>query len=47
LADNAPKLMAEMLNTLAEYGCALFSPMMMRKLCDSGCAGSSEWLIHS
>jgi hypothetical protein len=47
LADSAPKLMAEMLNTLQLYGCARPAPMVTRKSCDGTSVGCMEWLIHS
>ena len=47
LADSEPKLIAEMLNTLAEYGFAADAPMTTRKSCVSSLVGASEWLIHS
>lgn len=47
LAESAPKLMAEMLNTLAEYGCLRSGPMVTRKSCVAMRVGASEWLIHS
>jgi hypothetical protein len=47
-ALSAPKLSAEMLNTLAEYGRAQRSPpIAMRKSCVGGSVGAIEWLIHS
>src|SRR5690606_32435421 len=47
LGESDPKLMAEMLNTLAEYGCAQSGPMTMRKSCDSISTEASEWLSDS
>ena len=48
LADSAPKLIAEMFSTEAEYGCSqVFSPIIRRKSLSLTCAGFSEWLIHS
>ena len=48
LALSAPKLIAEMLNRLAEYGWLQRSPpMLVRKSCDAIVLGCSEWLIHS
>jgi len=47
-AESAPKLIAEMLNTLAEYGCVQASPpTATRKSWLSIFAGAREWLIHS
>ena len=50
MADRAPKLMAEMLKTLALYGCVQLlpvSPMVTRKSWLASSVGASEWLIHS
>jgi hypothetical protein len=47
LAESEPKLMAEMLNTEAEYGCPRPPPMVMRKSCEAMLEGAIEWLIHS
>jgi hypothetical protein len=56
LADSAPKLMAEMLNTLASYGCVHgwwppsccgVPPITMRKSWFASLVGCIEWLIHS
>ena len=57
LADSAPKLMAEMLNTLAWYGwvqgdtdcegASGLPPIHKRKSCDGSCVGASEWFTHS
>ena len=46
-ALKAPKLIAEMLNTLAWYGCAVSGPMVMRKSCVASWVGAIEWFIHS
>ncbi len=48
MAESAPKLMAEMLKTLAEYGLATRpSPIAMRKSWLAMSTGAMEWLIHS
>ena len=47
LPDNAPKLIAEMLNTDIEYGLARPSPTSTRKSDEAMRVGASEWPIHS
>ncbi len=48
MALSAPKLIAEMLKTLALYGCVQSGPpMVTRKSCESSRVGASEWLSHS
>ena len=51
LADRAPKLIAEILKTLAEYGFSRgqsgWLPISMRKSWPVTLAGAMEWLIHS
>jgi hypothetical protein len=48
LADSAPKLIAEMLNRLAEYGRVQRAPPMgVRKSWLATLLGCRLWLIHS
>ncbi len=50
LALSEPKLIAEMLNTLASYGCVqplAAWPTVTRKSWLASTVGTSEWLIHS
>ena len=51
MADRAPKLIAEILKTLAEYGFVRgqsgWLPISMRKSWPVTLAGAMEWLIHS
>ena len=47
LPESEPKLIAEMLKTLAEYGIARSGPITTRKSCEAISVGQTEWLIHS